>query len=372
MRLAYDAALFRGPGGGPQHYVGISTALAESGATITHILPRGSAVDTDSLLGEIVRLPVVGSKVVRQFVYDITRACLVIYWWIIGRRFDVWMSRQSAFGMTLGLARLVADKVVLEVNGPIREEILSNFDSGSAASFADWCFRRQIGGAHLVVAVSHGLAEYVTQRNSSTPVVVVANGSRPFKRSLPDHVSVDRVVPLVFAGALTPWYELETPLRALALLRDEGEPIDLVILGDGVRRAEFVELVAELKLERQVEFRGWVNGEEVSETLLHARVGLLPLQRKHDDVEAVGSPLKLFEYAAAGLRVVGTDIDGVSNSAVRSIVHVYPVGRVDSCAEALRDALAAEVSSMAEDTWSWRSRAGQILEIANRTDSAQR
>lgn len=367
MKIVYDAALFEGTGGGPLHFTGISGALSVAGGHVVHVLPARSSVAVERLTGDVVRLPVIGNKVIRQFVYDLSRCGLILYWWVTRRRFDVWIVRQSAFAVFVVMARLVARRVILEVNGALREEILLNFDSRPAALFADWCFKRQIAGAHVVVAVTEGLADYTRQRNRRTPVHVVANGALPFA---PDSEARRiRDVTLTFAGALAPWYDLNTPLRAIAALRSAGTDLDLVVLGDGVRAQEFQDLVIELEIADLVDFRGWVSHREARNMMLRAQVGLLP-QNAHGDLKALGSPLKLFEYAAAGLRVVGTDLDGVSNSPVRAIVHPYPPGDVGRCAAAILDALNAGRTQVSEDCWSWDARATQLIDIARGNVSA--
>ena len=75
----------------------------------------------------------------------------------------------------------------------------------------------------------------------------------------------------------------------------------------------------------------------------------------------VGSPLKLYEYAAAGLQVVGTAIDGVTDSPVAEIVHTYTAGDVASCAHAIMRALASPGVTPHPSTWTWEARARDLL-----------
>src|SRR5699024_3667106 len=116
-------------------------------------------------------------------------------------------------------------------------------------------------------------------------------------------------------------------------------------------------------LDAQVNFRGWVSSAAVNDVLLRSKVGLLPLRRKHPHLNAVGSPLKLFEYAAAGLRVVGTNVDGISNAPVQGIVHHYALGDVEGCAAAMVKSIRANAYLTSDESWSWHSRAAQILAL---------
>ena len=115
-------------------------------------------------------------------------------------------------------------------------------------------------------------------------------------------------------------------LDAFKHLRSEGLDLPLLVLGDGGRREALQAQAGRLGLDDLVTFAGWVGPSAVRDHMQSARVGLLPLRPKSHDLEAVGSPLKLFEYVAAGLRVVGTDVDGIEKSPVAAAVHVYTRG----------------------------------------------
>lgn len=363
MKVVYEGALFPGVGGGPSHYIGLSKGLLSVGASIVHVVPRTSDLTCDATGIPQVRLSVRGSRILRNLTYELSRIALILRWWVTGRRFDVWIARHSVFGVGLGLARMVAEQVVLEVNGPVKEEMQANFGSRHMAVVADWSLRLQARSAHLTVAVTPGLARYLAQRVTMPRCEVLPNGACPDSASGPTTGEHS----LVFAGALTPWYELDVVLSTVHRLRDSGLQVRLVVIGDGVSLDGLKSQAADLGIDDLVTFAGWVDGETARREIQRASVGMLPLRPKHEDLEAVGSPLKLFEYVAAGLRVIGTDIDGVTNSPVREAVHTYRQGDPASCAIAIREALdAGEGHCLAESTWSWNSRATQLVAMLKR------
>jgi glycosyltransferase involved in cell wall biosynthesis len=271
------------------------------------------------------------------------------------------MSRHSFFGVGLILARLVARQVVLEINGPIREEVEVNLASRPLAVVADALMRIQVRAADCVVTVTPGLASYVEKRVPTSRCVVLPNGANPGHATrIPDQ----RDLSLIFVGALTPWYEMDVVLQALRELRDDGLALSLTVVGDGVRKAELVRQATALRVADLVTFAGWVESDHVQDAIERSQVGLLPLRPKHRDVAAVGSPLKLYEYLAAGLQVVGTDLDGIENAPAAEAVHTYTQGRSHSCAVAIRAALAAAGSPPLEAAvWSWDARATDLIAI---------
>ncbi len=366
MKLVYDGALFPGVGGGARHLAGMSDGLTRAGVQVIHVLPKGSAVGASEVPFETVELRWVGGRTARQFSYELSRIFLVLKWWVTGQRVDIWMARQSIFGFGLVLARLVSKTVVLEINGPIREEMEANFGSKSVARLADLLMRVQARSAHLVIAVTPALVTYTRDRVPGCRCEVVPNGADP--AAAVNVAEKDRALPLLFVGALTPWYEVDVLLDAIRLLRDKGTALDCVILGDGVRRSELELQAKTLGIDDLVVFSGWVDNATVRREIQRARVGLLPLRRKHEELEAVGSPLKLYEYVASGLRVVATDLDGVVNSPVHDAVHAYHPGDPASCADAIEAALAAEGDhGLGVETWSWDSRARQLVGLVQQT-----
>lgn len=366
MKVVYEGALFPGIGGGPRHFEGVSEALAHAGVEVTHVLPQHSAVEGHKGRFETFELHCGEGRTARQLRYELCRALLLVKWWVVGRRVDVWMARHSVLGVSLGLARLVSSTVVLEINGPVREEMQANFGSRAASILADVLMRAQVYSAHLVVAVTPGLAQYTSDRVPGRRCEVVANGaSRDLVAA--ENRPADRHPVLLFAGALTPWYEVDVLLDAIRLLRDRQVPMSCLVLGDGVRRRQLAAQARALDIEHLVTFAGWVDGSEVRRQMQRADVGLLPLRPKHVGLEAVGSPLKLYEYVAAGLEVVGTDLDGVTNSPVRAAVHVYQQGDAVSCASAIQNAITASGRPLLDaETWSWDARAKRLTQLVER------
>ncbi|MDQ3104053.1 MAG: glycosyltransferase [Actinomycetota bacterium] len=340
--------------------------LADLSAELTLVLPRPCARDLEDSPYMTVRLAAPGGRAARQVAYEMSRCALFLRWWVTGRRVDLWISRHSFLGLGLLLARLVARRVVLEVNGPIREEIEANQGSRVLAALSERLMLIQARASHLVVAVTPGLQQYLSARVPGARCEVVANGATPRQVGRSQRQTS---VPLVFAGALTPWYELEVPLQALQQLRANGLDLRLDVLGDGARFEELQQLATELGVGDLVQFVGWVDPQAVQQHLDGARVGLLPLRTKHASLDAVGSPIKLYEYVASGLRVVGTDIDGITNAPVMDSVDVYEPGDPTSCAAAIREALSqAGGRPLPEATWSWSARAAELLEHVGSLD----
>ena len=125
---------------------------------------------------------------------------------------------------------------------------------------------------------------------------------------------------LVYAGALTPIYELDVVLRALALLaasRPELDP-ELAIYGRGDSESALRALAAELGLAERVRFGGRIALDAVPAVIAVADIGLAPTRR--DPFTERSMSTKLLEYTAMGKPVVATGLPTVR--------HYFPDGSI--------------------------------------------
>ena len=81
----------------------------------------------------------------------------------------------------------------------------------------------------------------------------------------------------IFTIARLTWKKrIDLILRALALLRNEGRSINLVIGGDGEEKNNLLKLTRTLNLESQVRFTGALSDEEVRQYMARARAVVFP------------------------------------------------------------------------------------------------
>ncbi len=163
--------------------------------------------------------------------------------------------------------------------------------------------RRLVRRADLVLSVGRRLAE-LRRRQGARRVEWVPTGVEALA---PPPAPVARRPPaLVYAGNLAPWSGLEVAIRALPAIRRRAPGARLLLAGDGTEA-----YVARLRREASsladptaVEFLGPRPHAEIPALLAGADVGLALFHPTPYRVYA--APLKVVEYAAAGLSVIGT------------------------------------------------------------------
>lgn len=146
---------------------------------------------------------------------------------------------------------------------------------------------------------------------------------------------VDGQLRLVYAGALSPIYELDVVLDAVARIV-EGDPaldVRLELYGRDFDEVPLREQAARLRLGERVRFHGRIPLEEVPAAIAAADVGLAPTRRSPFTDYSLST--KAYEYAAMGKPVVATRLPMVVRTFGHDVV-TYEPGDADDLARAIR------------------------------------
>jgi glycosyltransferase involved in cell wall biosynthesis len=129
-------------------------------------------------------------------------------------------------------------------------------------------------------------------------------------------------------------------LRAFARLRARMPAARLQIVGEGPRRAALQRLAGQLGLGDSAAFLGALPPERVGKLMRRATVLAVPSVTAGDG-DAEGLPVVIFEAAASGLPVVGSDHAGIPEGVRQGITgYVVPEGAVEPLADRLAELLA--------------------------------
>ncbi len=331
--------------------------------------------------------------------------------------FDLVYERYSLWSVAgIEYARSMEIPGLLEVNAPLIEEQAQHrglVDRATAEQVAAQAF----GNATALLAVSDGVATYLERwpaargkvhvvpngvdperfRGShKTPLSVAADVSRltPFGKSQSGLTSAATISkgPLTadsnpaphsaftvgFVGTLKPWHGLSALVEAFAAFHRQTPNSRLLIVGDGPEREALVADIQACGLTAAVQFTGAVGPEEIPRWLASMSVAVAPYPKLPD---FYFSPLKVFEYMAAGLPVVASRI-GQLESLIRHGVNGLLVdpGEPAALALALRQVhddahlrarlgQAARAQALAEHTWD--AVVTRILGLAGREATGQ-
>ncbi len=116
-------------------------------------------------------------------------------------------------------------------------------------------------------------------------------------------INRDSKTPLIFISTcyLRACKNVDSVLRALAVLRSENQDVELIIVGDGEERQKLEVLAAELNLQNEVQFLRLQNREQVREHLQNADAFVIASDYENNSVSVL-------ESLSSGLPVATTRV----------------------------------------------------------------
>ncbi len=195
----------------------------------------------------------------------------------------------------------------VEVNAPLTAQ-QEDYRTLSNAATARALEHTLLSSADRVIVPSRALAEYVSQQGCPSGRVrqIPCGVARELFASIrsPESIAEQKEEFTVgFLGSLKPWHGVEILLEAFRKLRERSVAYRLLVVGDGPLRSLVDEYSRRHRASGCVTVTGEVAHADVPRYLARMDVGLatyppLPL--------FYFSPLKVFEYAAAGVPIVAS------------------------------------------------------------------
>jgi glycosyltransferase involved in cell wall biosynthesis len=188
--------------------------------------------------------------------------------------------------------------------------------------------RLSIGFADRVFAVNELMADRLLGMGVPTDKLTIVPNSpnldlfdparhphRPFR--------ADGSLRVIYTGALTPTYELDVAIEAIARLATDRPDLDvrLELYGRGDSEASLREQTARLGIAQRVTFHGRIPIEDVPAAVAAADIGIAPTRL--DRFTAVSLSTKVFEYGAMSKPVVASRLPLVERTFSPEAVLTY-------------------------------------------------
>ncbi len=232
---------------------------------------------------------------------------LPAFWrlWRAAGRFqpDVIYERYNLFYLAgAWVARLTRTRYLVEVNSPLADE--RALHGGLRLQALARAGERTVWrAADQVFAVTQVLADIlIAQGAPAARITITPNGVDISRFPDPNRAarqSAGGAPVLGFIGFVRPWHGLDLIIADMA--DDNDWPLNLVIAGDGPALPDLRALAAARGIDHRVRFAGLVDREQIPALLADIDIALQPAS------VAYASPLKLFEYMAAGCAIIAPD-----------------------------------------------------------------
>ncbi len=160
---------------------------------------------------------------------------------------------------------------------------------------------------------------------------------------------------LIYTGALTPTYELDVAIAAVARIAAARPALDVTfeVYGRGDTGPALAAQAAGLGIAERVTFHGRIAIEDVPAAVAGADIGLAPT--RHDRFTDMSLSTKVFEYAAMGKPVVASRLPMVERT--------FPAGTVSSYAPGDETAMADAILAFADDPITREAAVARTAEI---------
>lgn len=213
--------------------------------------------------------------------------------------------------------------------------------------------RISIGLASAAITVNDALAARLVGLGVPADKITVLLNSPSLERFDPSAqpgrpFRADGTLRLVYAGALTPIYEVDVAIGAVARIRDVRPelPVALELYGRGDAEGSLRARAAGAGVADRVTFHGRIPIEDVPRAIADADIGLAPTRRNPFTDFSLST--KIFEYGAMGKPVVASRLPMVERTFPPGSVATYEAGDADALAAVILgivdDPLAREAS----------------------------
>ncbi|HVL68467.1 MAG TPA: glycosyltransferase family 4 protein [Vicinamibacterales bacterium] len=371
MRILYSAIdqVVPGTKGGSVHVTAVAEGLAALGHDVHVLVTRGAGPFPSGAVTWIEMAPPFGASQLRWARSGAAGSIAAAL------RPDVIMERYYNFGGEAILhARRLGALAVLEVNAPVVDH------PGSTKALLDRALlvrpmqrwrERLCDAADLIVTPSAAILPPGTPAQKILEVEWGADTDR-FRPGAagPLPFTPPRGVVAVFAGAFRNWHGAVHLARTMRQLRERGrDGMGALFIGEG---PELPNVRAEAAGLDNVVFTGALPHAVMPAALASAHIGVAPFDIAAHKPLALGfywSPLKMFEYMAAGLPVVAPrvaripqlvehDREGLLYDAAQPAALADALERLSD--PALRQRLGTAARARAEREYSWRAHCGAL------------
>ncbi len=295
---------------------------------------------------------------------------------------DALLVRYNLFNISAPLvAFLKGVPLVLEVNAPMAfENRTYNKNVVHLPFLPEWTERFNLKMAKRVFTVSNALKSFfVNQDVSGDKITVVPNGvdverftPQTSGRTIREKYGFGEGVVFGFVGSFHYWHGLESIEKFVQTLSEKHENARFLLVGSGPLKEDIQRAIEQEGLTDRVVLPGFVPHEEIPAYVAAMDVALAPYPPTDF---FYFSPLKLFEYMAAGKTVVASRIGQIAEIVEDGENGVlYEPGDIDAliqkCSALIenpkhRKSIGEKARELMVEKYTWRHNVERILGLLN-------
>ena len=209
---------------------------------------------------------------------------------------------------------------ILEVNADLLEQrkFKGTPERGLRRLFAIWATRLCFKAATKIICISTDLRNHLhRQWRIEAHKLAVLPCAADVDAFSPNHkaekvrrgLGLTNEPVVMWVGGFYPWHDLDLLLESFTQVLQKLPKARLVLVGEGQTRSNVAQKVIRKGLEHAVIMTGAISHTSVPEMVSIAEVAVVPAAPVPASRGGTGTPLKLFEYMAAGKAIVATGLN---------------------------------------------------------------
>jgi glycosyltransferase involved in cell wall biosynthesis len=187
------------------------------------------------------------------------------------------------------------------------------------------------------------------------------------KNYLKMETNVSKKYDILYSGNFSKWKGLDFLLEAIAIIKNKKKmDISAILIGANFESKSYYEDIAKKNgISENINIMNRLEHKKIYQYMSESRVGVVP-NTSEGDGKMYTSPLKLYEYLGAGMRVVVSKLPSIESNIDSSIVYFAEPENSEALASAIIQAINDEsfksekVKKFAED-YTWDVRAQNLL-----------
>ena len=231
---------------------------------------------------------------------------------------DFVYSREMVYNILLPIfCKVTGIPLIIEVNALLDDELKMIGKGRVEIGLVRFCQKINLKSASGIIAVTEEIKRALQERYGipAIKITVVSNGTdTEHFRPIPEEEARERVGLekekryIGFVGSCYPYHDIPTMIKAAPLVLAKYPDLRFVIVGDGISRKGWENMVRARGVTEFFLFTGYKPYEMIPYYMNAFDICVSPFTTK-----VKGSPIKLFDYLACGKIVVGSDIREAGN-----------------------------------------------------------
>lgn len=242
------------------------------------------------------------------------------------------------------IPKIFGTKIITDFHEPTPELLMTKFklkQKNILVKVVVFIEQLVIKFSDLSIAVTPALKEkYIERGADRKKLIVISNAvdtSGIKKHIKTSFISQNNSFQLITHGSIEERYGHEIVIRAVHKLKNKYPYIKYVITGSGTFENQLKRLVAELGIQKQIEFKGYLKINELVESLNSSHLGIIPMYST--PYSELIDTNKMYEYFELGIPVALPRLKPLTDNFSPNEVIFFEPGSVESLANTLANAI---------------------------------